>query len=339
MATVVVFSSKPYDQEFLQAENIAKNRGYDFLFLESQLNEVTVQLIPADKEIAAVCVFVNDCVNQVVLDKLAERGVKHLALRCAGFNNVDLPYAKSKGITCSRVDAYSPECVAEMAMALILTLNRRVHKAYNRIREQNFSLVGLLGFNIHGKTIGVIGTGKIGLCFIRIARGFGAKVIVYDPYPNAKLHELVGAGVEYVTLDEIYAQSDIISLHCPLMKENYHLIDDAAVDKMKTNVMIINTSRGGLIDTKAAIRGLKSGKVGYLGIDVYEHEEHCFYKDLSGSIIEDDEIQRLVSFPNVVMTSHQSFFTKEALMQISEITLNNIYNVATTGTTEDFRLL
>lgn len=337
--SVIVFSSKPYDKDFFEAENAAQQHGFELIFLEGQLNEVTVQLLPTDQSIVAVCVFVNDIVNAAVLDKLAERGVKNLALRCAGFNNVDLAYAKEKGIVVSRVDAYSPECVAEMAMALIMTLNRKTHKAYNRVREQNFSLVGLLGFNIHGKTIGVVGTGKIGLCFVRIARGYGAKVIVYDPYPNPKIAELCGEDVKYATLDEIYAQSDIISLHCPLTKENHHLIDENAIAKMKKNVMIINTSRGGLIKTKAVIAGLKTGAVGYLGIDVYEHEEHCFYKDLSGAIIEDDEIQRLVSFPNVVLTSHQAFFTKEALEQISSITLRNIKNVQTTGTTDAFRLL
>lgn len=251
----------------------------------------------------------NDHVTALVCRELADRGVKIIALRCAGFNNIDLEAAKNAGLTVCRVPAYSPEAVAEHALALIMTLNRKTHKAYNRVREQNFSLNGLLGFNLHGKTVGVIGTGNIGKVFCRIMIGLGCRVKAFDVIANKDLEAI---GVTYHPLSDVL-QTDIISLHCPLNEQTKYLINTETIGMMKSGVMLINTSRGGLIDTKAAIQGLKSGQIAYLGIDVYEQEEHLFFRDLSGTVIQDDEIQRLMSFPNVLITAHQAFFTDEAL--------------------------
>lgn len=327
---VVFFSSKPYDQVFFNKENdktyANSPNTYSFRFLENQLNEDTVKVVDGGETV--VCVFVNDIVNKAVIQELASRGVKMIALRCAGFNNVDLDAAREHGIAVARVPAYSPEAVAEHCVALILTLNRKTHKAYQRTRDQNYALNGLLGFNLNKRTVGVIGTGRIGQAFIKIMLGFGCRVIAYDLYPCPHLKEL---GVELVDLDTIYAESDIISLHCPLMKENKYMINEQTIEKMKKGVFIINTSRGGLICTVDVIKGLKSQKIGGLAIDVYEQEEHLFFQDLSGTIVEDDVIQRLTSFPNVLVTAHQAFFTEEALSQISSVTMNNINAVITTG--------
>lgn len=311
---VAVFSTKSYDKEYLSI--VPSN--HEFVFYETQLNEQTVSLVHG---FDAVCLFVNDRCNSEIVSHLKTCGVKYIALRCAGFNNVDVEAAYRTGIRVVRVPAYSPEAVAEHAVALIMTLNRKTHKAYLRVKENNFSLERLTGFNIHGKTVGVVGTGNIGRAFCRIMKGFGANLIAYDPYQNG---EMVKLGVQYVNMDELLKSSDIISLHCPLTKETQHLINWESFALMKNGVMLINTSRGGLVNTQDAILALKRGKLGYLGIDVYEQEEHLFYNDLSENIIADDTITRLMSFPNVIMTSHQGFFTKEALTQIAQTTVMNL---------------
>lgn len=320
---ITFFSTQPYDKEFFNRYN--DSFGFELVFFETQLNPQTVNLI--DKT-DAVCVFVNDLVNEKVIEQLAVKGVKLVALRCAGFNNVDITAAKGKKIHVCRVPAYSPQAVAEHAVAMILTLNRKTHKAYNRVREQNFSLNGLLGFDLHGKTIGVVGTGNIGKAFCNIMLGFGCKVLAFDLIANK---ELENAGVQFVPLIELLQQSDIISLHCPLNEQTKHLINNNTISLMKAGVMLINTSRGGLIDTTAVIVALKSGKIAYLGIDVYEQEEHIFFRDLSAEVIEDDTIQRLMSFSNVLVTAHQAFFTREALTQITITTLRNTAELLTTN--------
>jgi D-lactate dehydrogenase len=314
---ILFFSAKPYDITFFERHNAAF--GFELEFLETHLGTHIVNAV--EEQTFAVCVFVNDKLTAEVIKALAAKGVKVIALRCAGFNNVDLEAARKFGLRVCRVPAYSPEAVAEHAVAMILTLNRKTHKAYNRVREQNFSLNGLLGFNLHGKTIGVIGTGKIGKAFCTIMLGFGCKVIAFDLVIDEALK---AAGVEYGTFEETVSSADIISLHCPLTKSNHHLINRDSLALMKQGVTLINTSRGGLVDADATIEGLKTGQIGYLGIDVYEQEEKLFFKDLSGSIIEDDTIQRLMSFPNVLVTGHQAFFTTEALDQIAEITLTSV---------------
>ena len=328
---IAFFSSKPYDKTFFEAEN--KNYGFELNFYETHLGPHIVNAIEDEQ---AVCVFVNDKVNRQVIEILAKKGVKIIALRCAGFNNVDLEAAKEFGIKVCRVPAYSPEAVAEHTMAMLLTLNRKTHKAYNRVREQNFALNGLLGFNLFQKTIGIVGTGKIGKAYINIAKGFGCKIIAYDLYPD---QELMNNGVEYVELDKLFKSSDIISLHCPLTPENHYMINQETITKMKDGVTIINTSRGGLINTHEAIEALKNHKIGYLGIDVYEQEEKLFFKDLSAEIIQDDMIQRLMSFPNVLVTAHQAFFTREALEQISEITMRSISEIKEKGSTDEVVML
>ncbi|KAF2331946.1 2-hydroxyacid dehydrogenase [Flavobacterium daemonense] len=313
---IAFFSTQPYDKAFFNKYN--SDFGFELDYYETQLNLQTVVLI---ENASIVCVFVNDIVSEAVIRQLAEKNVKIIALRCAGFNNVDLEAAKKYNIKVCRVPAYSPQAVAEHAMAMILTLNRKTHKAYNRVREQNFSLNGLLGFDLFGKTIGIIGTGNIGRAFAKIALGFGCKVLAYDIVQN---EEMIKDGVSFVSLNEIFKSSDIISLHCPLNDQTKHVINDDSIALMKNSVMIINTSRGGLIETSAVIEGLKEGKIGYLGIDVYEQEEKLFFRDLSADIIQDDAIQRLMSFPNVLVTAHQAFFTNEALTQIALVTFNNI---------------
>lgn len=269
----------------------------------------------------AVCVFVNDRLNAEVIAALKQNDVKLIALRCAGFNNVDLEAAKQHGIKVVRVPAYSPHAVAEHAVALILTLNRKTHKAYNRVREGNFSLERLTGFDLYGKTVGAIGTGKIGQVFCNIMLGFGCRVLAFDLMEDK---ELASKGVEYLPLMDLLQQSDVISLHCPLNDQTRHIINKETIPMMKEGAMLINTSRGGLIDTVDVIEGLKSGRIGYVGLDVYEQEEKLFFKDLSENIIQDDLIMRLLSFPNVLITSHQGFFTEEALVQIAQTTLDNI---------------
>lgn len=317
---VAVFSSKPYDETYFLAQ--AKNTNVEFHFLETRLNEETASLCA---HFDTICVFVNDIVNQAVITQLYALGVKHIALRCAGFNNVDLECAKKFGIRVSRVPAYSPEAVAEHTVALILALNRKLHKAYNRVKEDNFSLVGLLGFNLAGKTVGVVGTGRIGSAVCRILNGFGCRILSYDIYPD---ETLISQGVKYTDLDTLIKESHIVTLHCPLNKDTTHLINAEAIEKMQDKVMLINTSRGGLVDTEAVINGLKNKKIGHLGLDVYEMESELFFEDLSDEIVLDDEFQRLLTFPNVLITGHQGFFTKEALEQIAQTTLSNIQLVA-----------
>ncbi|MGY0627634.1 MAG: 2-hydroxyacid dehydrogenase, partial [Paraglaciecola chathamensis] len=287
-------------------------------FIEAHLNENTVNLITDE---TAVCVFINDCLNANVLSGLKNKGVKFIALRSAGFNHVDLATAKKLGLIVTRVPAYSPYAVAEHAVALLMTLNRKIHRAHNRVREGNFSLNNLLGFDIHGKTVGVIGTGKIGQIFSKIMLGFGCHVLAHDVETNA---ECIAAGVNYVSLNDLLSRSDIISLHCPLNDETHHLINEDAINLMKPMVTLINTSRGKLIDTKAVIKALKAQRISLLGLDVYEEEEVLFFDDFSSSVIQDDVFARLLTFPNVLVTSHQAFFTQEALTRIAHVTLQNI---------------
>jgi len=317
---VAVFSTKPYDREFLEAANV--NHGHELVFLEGRLN---LEHSILAKDFPAVCTFVNDELNAKTLNLIAENGTRLIALRCAGFNQVDLKTAKELGLTVVRVPAYSPYAVAEHTITLILSLNRKIHRAYNRVREGNFALEGLLGFDLHGRTVGIVGTGKIGMITAHILKGFGCKLLGYDLYPNSECQEM---GMQYVSLPELLAASDIISLHCPLTRDSYHLINNETIDHMKHGVMLINTSRGALVDTNAVIRGLKSGKIGYLALDVYEQESDLFFEDLSNEVIQDDVFQRLQTFPNVLITAHQAFFTENALRNIAETTLTNISDFA-----------
>ena len=313
---LAVFSTKPYDKEYF--EKFKNEYDIKISYYEASLKRNTAKLT---KDFDAVCVFVNDVLNKKTIETIAKKGVRLIALRCAGFNNVDLNACKENNIKVVRVPAYSPEAVAEHAMALILTLNRKTHKAYNRVREGNFSLTNLIGFNLYKKVVGVVGTGKIGAAFCRIAKGFGCEVLAYDINKNEELEK---NGVKYVSLDELFNKSDVISLHCPLNEKTKHIIDKSSIEKMKKGVLLVNTSRGALVNTKDVITGLKSKKIAFLGIDVYEQEENLFFKDLSESIIKDDLLLRLNSFPNVLITSHQAFFTKEAMTEITTTTLNNI---------------
>ena len=308
---VVFFDTKPYDIPAFEA--YGKEKGIDYKFLETRLNEDTAELA---KGAEAVCVFVNDTVNAAVIDALYSYGVKLIALRSAGYNNVDVRHAFGK-IHVVHVPAYSPYSVAEHTMALLLTSIRRIHKAYNRTREFNFSLNGLTGFDLHGKTVGVIGTGKIGSIFMEICRGFGMHVIAFDRFPKED-------GTHYVSLEELFAQSDIISLHCPLTPETRHLINAEAIAKMKKGVVLLNTSRGALIDAEMLLQGIKERKIGAACLDVYEEEADIFFEDLSGHIFSDDTLSRLISMPNVIMTSHQAFLTEEALENIARTTVDNI---------------
>lgn len=311
MIKVAFFDTKEYDRaSFAQ---YGEDAGVSFKFLETKLTEDTAELT---KGYDAVCVFVNDTVNAAVIDKLYGFGVKMIALRCAGYNNVDVKHAFGK-IHVVHVPAYSPYAVAEHAMALLLASVRRIHKAYNRTREFNFSLSGLTGFDFHGKTVGVIGAGKIGRIFIDICRGFGMHILVYDRHPANDSNE-------YVSLDDLFARSDIISLHCPLTEETRHMIDRNAIAKMKKGVVIVNTSRGGLIDAEALLEGIKSRKIGAACLDVYEEEADVFFEDRSGHIMDDELLSRLISMPNVIVTSHQAFLTEEALNNIAETTVTNI---------------
>lgn len=313
---VAVFSTKPYDRQFLEAAN--GFHDFKLKYFESRLTSETVQVAAGYD---GVCVFVNDVLDADVIARLSAEGVKLIALRCAGFNNVDLHAADEHGMTVVRVPAYSPYSVAEHTVAMMLSLNRKIHRAHNRVREGNFSLDGLLGFDLHGQTVGVIGTGQIGLVVIQIMLGFGCKVLAYDPYPNPKVEQM---GASYVSLDDLLTHSDIITLHCPLTPETRHLIDAETLALCKDGVMIVNTSRGALIDALDVIEALKSGRVGYLGLDVYEEEADVFFEDLSGQILKDDTLARLTTFPNVLITSHQAFFTRNALQNIAETTMHNI---------------
>ncbi|MGK7908914.1 MAG: 2-hydroxyacid dehydrogenase [Synechococcus sp.] len=313
---VAVFSSKKYDRESLQAAN--RDGEHELTFFEPRLTAVTAPLAAG---FPAVCAFINDTLDADALEVLAAGGTQLIALRSAGFNHVDLSMAAKLGLTVVRVPAYSPYAVAEHAVGLILMLNRKLNRAYNRVRDDNFSLEGLLGFDLFGSTVGIVGTGQIGLCFARIMHGFGCHLLAYDPFENPAISEMGG---RYVSLPELLAESDIVSLHCPLMPETQHLINADTLQDLKPGAMLINTSRGGLIDTKAAIDAIKSGIIGYFGIDVYEDEENLFFEDLSDTIIQDDSIQLLQSFPNVVITAHQGFFTRNALQNIAVTTLHNI---------------
>lgn len=316
---IAVFSSQPYDVQSLESINQAY--GHELVFFEAKLSAKTAALATG---CTAVCAFINDLVNEEALRALAAEGISLVALRSAGFNNVNLEVAKALGIAVVRVPAYSPYAVAEHAVGLILTLNRKLHRAYNRTRDDNFSLQGLLGFDLHGKTVGIVGTGRIGTCFASIMRGFGCRLLAYDLYPNQECRDL---GVEYVALTDLLLASDVVSLHCPQTPETHHLINAETIQHFKPGAMLINTSRGGLIDTTAIIQALKSGKIGYLGIDVYEQEADLFFRDLSDTVIQDDAFQLLQSFSNVVITAHQAFFTREALSNIATTTLSNIADI------------
>ena len=311
-----VFSTKPYDAKFLTAANASA--GHELDFFEEKLSPHTAKLAEGH---VAVCAFVNDILNARTLDILHRQNVRFVALRCAGFNQVDVRYASSLGLKITHVPAYSPYAVAEFALALVLALNRRIHRAYNRVRDGNFSIDGLLGFDLHQKTVGIVGTGKIGRVLSGLFTGFGVNLLGYDLYQNREFIELGG---KYVDLETLFAESDIISLHCPLTPQTFHLIDAESVGKMKKGVMIINTSRGALVDASAVIEGLKSAQIGYLGLDVYEQEADLFYENLSERIIQDDVLQRLVTFPNVIVTSHQAYFTDRALENISNTTVANL---------------
>jgi D-lactate dehydrogenase len=314
---VIVFSSRQYDRDAFTEANAAF--GYSLQFQESQLDPQTAILAHG---CTVVCPFVNDLLNEAVLETLREGGTKLVALRSAGFNHVDLAAAERLGIGVVRVPAYSPHAVAEHAAGLILTLNRKLHRAYARTRDGDFSLNGLLGFDLHGKTLGIVGTGAIGRVFGRIMAGFGMTLLAFDPGPPAA--DLLQAGTRYIAMDTLLAQSDIISLHCPLLPSTYHLIDAAALARMKRGAMLINTGRGGLIDSQALVGALKSGQLGHLGLDVYEEEAGLFFEDHSNHMLQDDVLARLLSFPNVIVTSHQAFFTREALSEIANTTLGNV---------------
>ena len=309
---IAFFDAKPYDIPGFG--HYAAHTDLEIKYFETKLNEDTVSLATG---FDGVCVFVNDTVNEAVVDRLYELGVKVIALRCAGFNNVDTRACFGK-IHVFRVPAYSPYAVAEHAMALLLSVNRHIHKAYNRTREFNFSLAGLSGFDLHGKTVGIIGTGKIGRIFADICRGFGMKILAYDKFPVAD------AGLDYVSLPELFAQSDVISLHCPLTEETFHMINDETVEQMKPGVVIVNTSRGALIDTESLINGIKVQIIGGACLDVYEEEGDLFYEDFSGNVVQDDKLVRLIAMPNVIVTSHQAFLTKEALHNIAQTTVDNL---------------
>lgn len=313
---VAFYDTKPYDRASF--EPLSEANQIRFKFFEDKLTEDTA---PLARGCDAVCVFVNDNVNAAVIDLLCDMGIRVLLLRCAGFNNVDLRHASGK-LTVLRVPAYSPYAIAEHAMALLLTSIRRIHKAYIRTRDFNFSLTNMVGFDLHGKTVGVVGTGKIGRCFINICRGFGMKVLCYDPFPADD------SSLSYVPLDRLFRESDIISFHCPLTPETHHMVNAESLATMKKGVVLINTSRGALIDSEALLAGIKSRKVGAACLDVYEEESDIFFEDNSGHILEDDTLARLISMPNVIVTSHQAFLTEEALANIADTTVRNLLDFA-----------
>ncbi len=309
---IAFFDTKPYDKKWFSP--LLQKSDYKAKFFDYKLNEDTAVLT---KGYDAVCVFVNDTLNDGVINTLKDNGVGLIALRCAGYNNVDIKSAKKAGIKVARVPSYSPSAVAEFSMALLLTANRKTHKAFYRTRDYNFQINGLMGFDLAGKTVGVVGTGQIGKKFINICKGFEMEVLAYDPYPDKD------ADINYTDMETIFAKADIISLHCPLNRESYHIIDENSILKMKRGVVIVNTSRGALIDTTALIEGLKSGHIGGAGLDVYEEEGDIFFEDYSAEIIRDDELKLLLSYPNVIVTSHQGFFTKEAMSAIATKTMEN----------------
>ncbi|MCL4180161.1 MAG: 2-hydroxyacid dehydrogenase [Verrucomicrobia bacterium] len=322
--TTAVFDTKPYDRDSLT--RASANTDLDWRFLEFRLTRETA---PLARGAPAVCVFVNDQVDRPCLETLAAQGVKLVALRCTGYNNVDLAAAKALNLKVTRVPVYSPYAVAEHAVALLLTLNRKVHRAFNRVREMNFSLHGLVGFDLHGKTAGIVGTGKIGRIVAQILRGFGMRVLAFDPFPTPDW--AAQQGVEYVDALTLAGLSDVISLHIPLTPETKHLIRRETIDRMKPGAILINVSRGALIDTTALIEALKSGRLGGVALDVYEEEEGIFFEDLSGQVLQDDELARLLTFPNVLITSHQAFLTHEALSDIARTTMDNITALAAGG--------
>jgi D-lactate dehydrogenase len=321
---VAVFSAQPYDKRFLEETNsrLFANHGFELTYHEFALSQETASLAQG---CGAVCVFVNDTLDAPVLKELHKHGTRAVLLRCAGFNNVDLKTADALGLFVARVSAYSPEAVAEFTTALMLTLNRHTHRAYNRVREGNFSLDGMLGFTMHGKTVGIIGTGKIGMAVANILNGFGCRLLAYDPSQVTGFAKLG----EYTTLESLLKESDIITLHCPLTDSTRHIINKSTLELMKPSVMLVNSSRGGLIDTVDVIAALKARKLGALAIDVYEQEGRLFYHDHSADIIDDDVFQRLMTFPNVLVSGHQGFFTTEALTQIAEVTLRNMEDFVT----------
>lgn len=314
---IAVFDAKPYDEETFNKVN--KKYGYELTFHKEHLDRKNVVLAGGSD---AVCIFVNANADEYVIKKLHEMGIKMIALRCAGFNNVDIAAAEALGIKVTRVPDYSPHAIAEHTLALMLCLNRKVHRAFIRTRDWNFTLNGFLGFDMHGKTVGVVGTGKIGKTVVGVLKGLGMNVLVYDVYPDKNFADVMD--VKYVSLDEMYAQSDVITLHCPLTKDTQHMINETSISKMKDGVMIINTGRGKLINTKDLIDGLLSRKVGYAGLDVYEEEGNYFYEDCSDSVLTDDVLARLLSFNNVILTSHQAFFTQEAMSNIAHSTFESL---------------
>jgi len=324
---VAVFSTQSYDRLFLEQAN--RSFEHELVFFEPRLTPETVELA---NSFDAVCVFVNDSVNADVVEALAAKRIRLIALRCAGFNNVDLQAAARYGVTVVRVPAYSPGAVAEHTLGLILSLNRKYHRAYARVREGNFSLNGLIGFELRDQTVGIVGLGRIGVEFARIAGSFGCRLLAYDPAP---LKEAFSMKIELDSLENVLQQSDIVTLHCPLTPATHHMINGGVLEKMKQGVMLINTSRGGLVDTVAVIQALKSGKIGSLGLDVYEEEEAIFFKDLSGSVILDDVFARLLTFPNVLITAHQAYFTDRAMHEIAKTTLSNISRFERTGESEN----
>jgi D-lactate dehydrogenase len=313
---LAVFSTKRYDERYFRAAN--ERAGHEILFLEPRLDSQTARLAAG---FGAVCPFVNDTVDAAALTELRAHGTRLVALRSAGYNHVDVDAARRLGMTVARVPAYSPAAVAEHTLALILTLDRKIHRAHNRVREGNFSLDGLVGFDLGRRTVGIVGTGRIGATFARLLTGFGCRLLAHDPEPDPECRRM---GVEYVPFDELLAQSHVVSLHCPLTPATRHLIGADAVARMRPGVMLVNTSRGALVDTRAVIQGLKSGRIGYLALDVYEEEADMFFEDLSNEVIRDDVFARLLTFPNVLVTAHQAFFTDEALRAIAETTLANV---------------
>lgn len=323
MTTVAFYDTKPYDRDPMTAAAAAAGNGLRFTFHEFRL---TVETAGTARGATAVCAFVNDRLDRPCLEALAAAGVRHVAMRCAGTNNVDLAAAAAAGLVVTRVPAYSPHAVAEHTVALVLALNRRIHRAFNRVREQNFSLAGLVGFDLCGKTCGIVGTGRIGRVAAEIFRGFGMRVVAHDPTPESAW--AAAHGVEYLSLDALLATSDIVSLHLPLTPETHHLVNAQTVQRLKPGAMLVNTSRGKLVDTTAVIEALKSGRLGGLAIDVYEEEEGIFFEDLSDSILQDDELSRLLVFPNVLVTAHQAFLTHEALGEIARVTAENIARLA-----------
>ncbi len=323
MQNIALFDAKPYDKPAFT--RIGQERGISYKFFETRLSADTA---PLASGFDGVCIFVNDVADRAVIDRLEQEGVRLLALRCAGYNNVDTAYAYGK-VHVVHVPAYSPYAVAEHAMAMLLTSIRRIHKAYLRTKDFNFSLTGLTGFELHGKTVGVIGTGRIGRVFIDLCKGFGMNILAYDPFP------LADSDLHYVPLEQLFAESDVISLHCPLTNDTVHLINENSIRQMKKGVVLINTSRGGLVDANALLSGIKSRKIGAACMDVYEEEADIFFEDLSGHIVEDDTLARLLSMPNVLVTSHQAFLTEEALVNIASTTTDNILTFFETGGCEN----